>query len=135
MVDLRFLFAVIAAIEGFVAAAGLLTPPSLIVSVTGWSPSDDGLFLVKVISVALGSQAWAAWTLRRNPDRGVARALAFYQFGAATVLWIMWLAAAGRGIFSTGLAPLLAGAVVLHYTVGILLVIAIHAQPRADRPA
>ncbi|MGQ0548656.1 MAG: hypothetical protein ACT4PY_03180 [Armatimonadota bacterium] len=83
--DLRFLFAVVAVLEWIYAAIGILTPPSMVLSVTGWVLNADGQWLAKLLGMALASQAWIAWTLRKDPHLGVAKALAFYQIGSATI--------------------------------------------------
>ena len=126
LTDLGFLFTVVAVLEWFYAIVGLLTPPSMTLSVTGWALSADGQWVAKLMGVALASQAWVAWSLRKQPHVGVASALAFYQIGSATVDWVMWLVLADQGIFSTALARTGAGAsIVVHYTLGFLIVFAI----------
>jgi hypothetical protein len=98
----------------------------MMLSITGCVLSADGQWLAKLIGVALASQAWVAWVLRNEPHLGVAKALAFYQLAAATVDWVIWIALADHGIFSTTLSQV-SGVVSIpfHYTVGILLVLAI----------
>lgn len=126
LTDLRFLFAVIAVVEWMYALIGALTPPSMVLAVTGWVLTADGQWLAKLISMALAAQAWTAWTLRSDPHLGVAKALAFYQLTSATVDWVMWLVMADEGIFSTPIGRFLATASIpTHYTLGILTVIAI----------
>jgi hypothetical protein len=82
--SLPFMFRVVAVVELLYAFTGLVTPPSMVFSVTGWVLSPDGQWVTKLLSIALGSQAWVAWTLRDRPHVGVAAALAFYQVGSAT---------------------------------------------------
>ena len=85
LTSLPFMFRVVAIVELLYAAVGLLTPPSMVFAVTGWNLSPDGQWVTKLLAVALGSQAWVAWTLRDKPHIGVAAALAFYQIGSATI--------------------------------------------------
>jgi len=124
--ELSFLFAVVAIVEWLYALAALLTPPSMTLTVTGWVLSADGEWLARILGVALASQAWVAWVLRREPHLGVAYALAFYQVGSATADWVMWLVLADRGVFSTALGRAGAAASIpLHYTIGFLMLFAI----------
>jgi hypothetical protein len=124
--DLRTLFVLVAAVEAVYAAAAVLTPPDQIEAVTGWVLSADGKWLVKLFGVALASQAWVAWTLRREPHLGVAKALALYQLGSATADWVMWIALADQGVFSTTLGQILVIiSIPSHDALGILLVRAI----------
>jgi hypothetical protein len=129
LVDLRFLFTVVAVLELIYAATALLTPPSMVQSVTGWVLTADGQWLAKLMGVALASQAWIAWTFRHQPHLGVARALALYQIGSATVDWVMWLALADQQIFSTTLGrTTVIASILVHYTLGMLLVVGIRAK-------
>ena len=129
LVDLRFLFTVVAVLELIYAGTALLTPPSMVQSVTGWVLTADGQWLAKLMGVALASQAWIAWTFRRHPHLGVARARALYQLGSATVDWVMWLALADQQIFSTTLGKLtVIASILVHYTLGMLLVVGIRAK-------
>jgi hypothetical protein len=131
-VDLRVLFAVVAVLELVYAAAALLTPPSMVQTVTGWVLTPDGQWLAKLMGVALASQAWIAWMFRRDPHLGVARALTLYQIGSATVDWVMWLALADQQIFSTTLGKLtVIASILVHYTLGMLLVVGIRAKNSA----
>ena len=126
LTGLRPLFIIIAGVEAIYAALALLTPPSLILPVTGWVLSPDGQWAVKLLGASLGFQAVIAWMFRKDPPVGVAWALAGYQFAAATIDWIIWIVLADQGVFSTAVAQFTVGAsVVLHYGLGILLVIAI----------
>jgi hypothetical protein len=128
-VDLRVLFTVVAILELVYAAAALLTPPSMVQSVTGWVLTADGQWLAKLMGVALASQAWIAWMFRHEPHLGVARALALYQIGSATVDWVMWLALADQNIFSTPLGKTtVIASILVHYTLGMLLVVGIRAK-------
>ena len=130
--DLSFLFAVVAVVEWIYAIIGVLTPPSLILPLTGWVLNADGQWLAKLLGVALASQAWVAWALRKTPHLGVARALAFYQIASATVDWVMWIALSDQGVFSTPAARVgVLIAIPTHYLLGLLLVLAIRTVPRA----
>lgn len=131
LTDLGFLFTLVAIVEAFYAAAGLLIPPDMITPLTGWVLSADGQWIVKLLGVALASQAWVAWILRKNPHRGVAIALAFYQFASATVDWVMWIMLADQGVFSTptGRVGVLI-AIPTHYLLGLLLVFALRQESR-----
>ena len=125
--DLGFLFTVVAVLEWFYAIVGTFTPQSRTLAVTGWVLSADGQWLAKLLGVALASQAWVAWSLRTDPHLGVARALAFYQIASATADWLMWVLLAHDGIFSTALGRAGAAASIpVHYTLGLLLLSAIH---------
>jgi hypothetical protein len=125
LVDLRVLFTVVALLE-FAYFLASLTPPRLVTSVTGWVLNPDGHWIVKLLGIALLTQAAVAWTFRNAPHLGVARILAFYQFASATVDWVMWIALKDAGIFSTPLArATVIAAIVSHYALGILLAIAI----------
>ena len=134
--DLRSLFVVVAAVEAVYAATAILTPPDQIETVTGWVLSADGKWLVKLLGVALASQAWIAWTLRRQPHLGVARALALYQLGSATADWVMWIVLADQGIFSTTLGQVLVIiSIPTHYAIGVVLVVAIRRASVAESHA
>jgi hypothetical protein len=131
--SLPFLFRVVAVVELLYALVGLLTPPSMVFSVTGWMLSPDGQWVTKLLSVALGSQAWVAWTLRDKPHTGVAAALAFYQIGSATADWVIWLTLADQGVFATTTAK--AGVLMsipTHYAIGLLLIAAIRVSSRSS---
>jgi hypothetical protein len=135
--DLGFLFGVIAAVEAVYALTALLTPPGQVEAVTGWVLSADGKWLVKLLGLALASQAWVAWTLRHRPHIGVAKALALYQLGSATADWVMWIVLADQNVFSTTLGQALVMiSIPTHYALGLLLVRAIRraSAPRADAP-
>ena len=97
LVQLPFLFRVVAGLELVYALLAILTPSHLVFDVTGWVLSADGLWIVKLMGFALLSQAYVAWTLRDSPHLGVARALALYQIGSATADWVMWLMLADQG--------------------------------------
>jgi hypothetical protein len=125
LVDLRVLFVVVAVLE-FAYFLASLTPPRLVTSVTGWVLNADGHWIVKLLGVALLTQAAVAWTFRHTPHLGVAKVLAFYQFASATADWIMWIAMKDAGIFSTPLARVtVLAAIVSHYALGILLALGI----------
>jgi hypothetical protein len=136
LADLRFLFVVVAVVEATYAAAALLTPPGQIEAVTGWVLTPDGKWLVKLLGFALASQAWVAWTMRRQPHLGVAKALALYQLGSATADWVMWIALADQGVFSTTLGQILVMiSIPTHYAIGVLLVRAIRRESARDASA
>ena len=123
--ELSFLFTVVAVIELFYAATGLLTPPGKMLNITGWVLNADGNWLAKLLGMALLFQALVAWILRKKPHLGIARALAVYQIGAATIDWVMMIAMADQDIFSTTLGrSLVIVSVPLHYLIGLLLLIA-----------
>jgi len=127
------MFRVVAVVELVYALVGLLTPPSMVFSVTGWMLSPDGHWVTKLLSIALGSQAWVAWTLRDTPHAGVAAALAFYQVGSATADWVIWLTLADQGVFATTAAKIgVLASIPTHYVIGALLVAAIRESSRAS---
>jgi hypothetical protein len=134
--DLGFLFRVVAGLELAYALVAVLTPPGQVEAVTGWVLTADGQWLAKLLGLALGSQAWVAWTLRDEPHLGVAKALAFYQLASATADWVMWIWLADDGIFAGG-TTIVVLAITTHYTLGLLLVRAIRAastEPARTRP-
>ena len=129
LTSLPFVFRVVAIVELLYAAVGLLTPPSMVFAVTGWNLSPDGQWVTKLLAVALGSQAWVAWSLRDNPHIGVAAALAFYQIGSATMDWVIWLTLADQGVFATTAAKVgVVASIPTHYVIGLLLVAAIRSS-------
>jgi len=85
LTDLRALFVTVAVVEAIYAALALLTPPRLMLPITGWVLSPDGQWVVKLLGASLGFQAVIAWVFRKDPPIGVAWALAGYQFVAATI--------------------------------------------------
>jgi hypothetical protein len=126
--ELGFLFTVVAVLELGYALVGLL-PPGWIGSVTGWELSADGQWITKLFAVALLSQAWVAWTLRRQPHLGVAIALAFYQLASATADWVMWIVLREDGVFTSATAKaLVLGAIPTHYLLGLLLLGAVRSS-------
>jgi hypothetical protein len=126
LIDLKVLFTVVAILELIYALIGTLTPPSMMQSVTGWVLTPDGHWATKLISMALASQAWVAWTLRKEPHLGVAKALAFYQIASSLVDVIMWITMADDGIFSTTAGKIsVIASIPTHFSIGILLVIGI----------
>jgi hypothetical protein len=133
LTDLGFMFAVVAVLEAVYAALALLTPPRLVPAITGWLLTPDGQWLAKLMGVALAAQAWVAWTLRKTPHLGVAKALACYQLGSATVDWVMWLALARDNIFATQLGRFwTVVSIPTHYAIGLLLVLAIRTHAARD---
>jgi hypothetical protein len=132
--DLRFLFSVVALVELAYALTAILTPPGQIEAVTGWVLSADGKWLVKLLGLALASQAWVAWALRNQPHIGVAKALALYQLGSATADWVMWIVLADQNVFSTTLGQVLVMiSIPTHYALGLLLVQAIRQDSARER--
>lgn len=130
LVDLRFGFVLVAVVEIVYALIGLL-PPSMLTAVTGWHINPDGQWVVKLLAMALASQAFVAWVLRHRPHRGVAGCLAFYQLASATVDWVVWLTI--PDVFATTQAK--AGvlvAILTHYLIGLLLIMGIRASRRHD---
>lgn len=124
--DLKVLFTIVAIVEFTYAGLALLTPPDLMLPVTGWVLNADGQWVVKLLGASLGIQGLIAWMFRKDPHIGIAWALAIYQLIAATIDWVMWIALADAGIFSTGMAQFSIGvSVILHYGLGLLLIIAI----------
>jgi hypothetical protein len=110
LTSLSLLFRVVAIVELLYAAVGLLTPPSMVFAVTGWTLSPDGQWVTKLLAVALGSQAWVAWTLRNNPQSGVA---------------------ADQGVFATTAAKVgVLASIPTHYVLGTLLVVALRSASR-----
>jgi hypothetical protein len=131
--DLSFIFTLVAIVETVYALIGVLTPPGMITPLTGWVLNADGQWIAKLLGVALASQAWVAWTLRKTPHLGVARALAFYQFASATVDWVMWLVLADQGIFSTAAGRIgVMIAIPSHYLLGVLVVFAMRNTARKE---
>jgi hypothetical protein len=121
LTDLKFLFIVVVVVEAFYAIAAMM-PPSLVEPLTGWVLSADGHWVVKLLGMALASQAAVAWIFRKEPHLGVAKALAFYQFASATADWVMWLVLRGE-VFSNVQAQIgVVLAIVSHCAIGILLV-------------
>lgn len=131
LLDLRVLFTAVAVLE-FAYFLAAMMPPSFIRPMTGWELGPDGHWLVKLLGMALLTQAWIAWIFRKKPHLGVAGALAFYQMASATADWVMWLVLRDAGIFSNALAQTtVTAAIVSHYALGILLIVAIR-KGRAD---
>jgi hypothetical protein len=134
--QLGFLFTVVALVEAVYAVVALATPPGQIEAVTGWVLSADGKWLVKLLGFALASQAWIAWTLRRQPHIGVAKALALYQVGSATADWVMWIVLADQNVFSTTLGQILVLiSIPTHYALGFLLARGIRRASAAEAVA
>ena len=92
---------------------------------TGWALGADGHWITKLMGVALLTPAYVAWIFRSKPHLDVAMGLASYQLASATVDWVMWLLMADAG-FSNALArSSVSAAIVSHYAIGILLLVAI----------
>jgi hypothetical protein len=120
LTSLPFVFRVVAIVELLYAAVGLLTPPSMVFAVTGWNLSPDGQWVTKLLAVALGSQAWVAWTLRDKPHIGV-----------ATMDWVIWLTLADQGVFAASAAKVgVLASIPTHYVIGFLLVAGIRSASR-----
>jgi hypothetical protein len=124
LLDLRFLFRLVVGLEVLYAIVAVLTPPSQVQNVTGWVLTADGQWLTKLLGLALASQAWVAWVLRNEPHLGVAKGLAFYQLASATADWVMWIWLVDDDIFSGG-TVIVVIAIITHYLLGLLLVLAI----------
>ncbi|GIF65666.1 hypothetical protein Ais01nite_37010 [Asanoa ishikariensis] len=108
-----------------------LTPPSLVEPLYGFRLNADGHWTLKLLGVSLAVQAAIAWLLRHQPHRGIAAALAAYQFGSATIDWMMWLTLRDDGIFATTQARVaIIAAIPSHYLLGLLLTAAIVAAGR-----
>jgi len=130
LVDLRFGFTLVAVVEMAYALIGLL-PPSVLGPATGWDINPDGQWVVKLLAVALASQAFVAWVLRRRPHLGVAGCLAFYQVASATVDWVVWLTIPGVFVTTQAKAGVLV-AIPTHYLIGLLLILGIRASRGHD---
>jgi hypothetical protein len=125
MLKLTTLFKVVAVVELFYGAAGLLIPPSLVQPILGWNLSPDGQWVTKLLGAALLTQAAMAWLLRKSPPVPIAWAFACYQVGASAVDGLMWWLLAPQGIFSNPLARVsVMTAIPTHAAVGLLLAIA-----------
>ncbi len=125
LTDLKFLFAAIAILELFYFLCGML-PPSMVYTVTGWNLNADGHWITKLIGLALGFMGYIAWIFRKNPLIPVAKGLAAYQMASATMDIVMWNVMKDEGIFNNALAQAtVIAAIVSHYLLGILLLIAI----------
>jgi hypothetical protein len=130
LLDLRVGFALVAVVEAAYALIGLL-PPSVLGELTGWDINPDGQWVVKLLAVALASQAFVAWALRHHPHRGVAGGLAFYQLASATVDWVVWFTI--PGVFVTAQAKIgVLMAIPTHYLIGLLLILGIRASRGHD---
>lgn len=131
ILDLKLLFVVVAVVELIYALLALM-PPSLVQPLTGWVLTSDGQWLLKLFGMALFSQAYAAWVMRKEHPLGLAQALALYQFGSATADWVMWIVLDGQGTFSTPFGQaLIVSAIVSHYGIGILLIAALQKSRRS----
>ncbi len=133
LTDLRTLFTAVAVLELSYFVATMM-PPDLLGPLTGWDLSADGHWIAKILGVALLAQAGVAWIFRREPHLGVAKVLAAYQVGSATVDWVMWLVMSDRGIFGNALAQTsVIAAIVSHYLLGLLLFLGIRRHAAAAR--
>lgn len=120
---LKTVFIIVALVE-ITYALLAMTPPGSVNALTGWVLTTDGHWLLKLFGMALGAQAYLAWSSRNEPTLSVARSLAFYQLASATVDWVMWIVLDGQGTFSTSFGQaLIVSAIVSHYGIGILLVV------------
>jgi len=134
LTDLRVLFVTVAALELFYFLAAMI-PPGMVRDTTGWELNADGHWITKLMGVALMTQAYIAWIFRKNPNIGVAKALAFYQLASATVDWVMWLVMKDEGIFNNSLAQTtVIAAIISHYLLGILLLIGVKRSRVRHRP-
>lgn len=125
LIDLKTLFTAVAILEFCYFLFGML-PPSMVQPVTGWVLSPDGHWITKLIGLALGTMGYMAWIFRKNPHIGVAKGLAAYQVASATMDIVMWNVMKDEGIFNNPLAQTtVIAAIVSHYILGILLIIAI----------
>ena len=130
LTDLKFLFAAVAILEFFYFVAAML-PPSLIPLATGWNLNADGHWIVKITGLSLGVMGYFAWIFRKSPHLGVAKGLAAYQIASATMDWVMWLVMKDEGVFGNPFAQTtVIVAIISHYFLGMLLVIAINKTSR-----
>lgn len=119
------LFTAVAVLEFCYFLCAML-PPSMVFSVTGWNLNADGHWITKLIGLALGFMGYVAWIFRKNPHIGVAKGLAAYQIASATMDIIMWNVMKDEGIFNNSLAQTtVIAAIVSHYILGVLLIMAI----------
>lgn len=126
LLDLRFLFTVVAVLELFYFLTSMV-PPDMVRPLTGWNLNADGHWITKLMGISLLTQAYIAWIFRKNPHIGVAKGLAFYQMASASADWIMWLAMKNEGIFDNPLARTsVIAAIVSHYVLGILIFMGIN---------
>lgn len=129
IIDLKVLFTAVAILE-FCYFLSSMLPPDMVKPATGWELTADGHWIVKLIGIALLTQACIAWIFRNEPHLGVAKVLVFYQLASATVDWVMWLVMKDEGIFSNSLAQTtVVAAIISHYALGVLLLIAINKTP------
>jgi len=85
--------------------------------------------MVKILGLSLLAQAAIAWIFRDEPHRGVAKVLAGYQIGGATMDWVMWLVLLDDGVFGSLQArAAVVAAIVSHYALGALLLVALRRQ-------
>ncbi|MFN3999421.1 hypothetical protein [Algoriphagus sp.] len=126
LTDLKFLFVAVAILEFFYFVTAML-PPSIIPLVTGWNLNADGHWIVKILGLSLGVMGYIAWIFRKKPHLGIAKGLAAYQIGSATMDWVMWLVLKDEGIFDNTFAQIsVIVAIASHYFLGILLLIGIN---------
>lgn len=125
ILNLKTLFVVVAIVEAFYGAAGILIPPSQVHNLLGWNLSADGQWVTKLLGCALASQAALAWVLRRDPPVAVAWILGLYQIGATLTDIGIWISLADQGVFSTQLARWsVMTAIPTHFVIGVLVLIA-----------
>jgi hypothetical protein len=125
MLKLTTLFKVVAVVELFYGAAGLLIPPSLVQPILGWNLSPDGQWVTKLLGAALLSQAAIAWLLRKSPPVPIAWAFAAYQLGATAVDALIWWQLGPAGVFANPIARVsVMTAIPTHAAIGLLLVVA-----------
>lgn len=125
LLNLKTLFLVVAIVEAFYGAAGILTPPSLVPKLLGWNLSADGQWVTKLLGCALASQAAIAWVLRKDPPVAVAWILGLYQIGATLTDIGIWIALADQGVFANPLSRWsVMTAIPTHLAIGLLVLLA-----------
>lgn len=125
ILNLKTLFLVVAIVEAFYGAAGILTPPSLVPQLLGWNLSADGQWVTKLLGCALAAQAATAWVLRKDPPVAMAVILGLYQIGATVTDIAIWITLADQGVFATSLSRIsVMTAIPTHFVIGLLVLIA-----------
>jgi hypothetical protein len=131
MFNLRRLFVLVAIVEAFYGAAGLLIPPGMVKPLLGWQLNPDGQWVTKLLGAALATQALTAWVLRKDPPVAMAYVFAAYQIGATLVDAVLWATLADQGIFTVPLARYsVIVAIPTHFLIGVLLIVAAMRHPR-----